>query len=113
MYSYEERVRAVELYLKLGKRLKETIRQLGGYPTKNSLKAWCDEFEKSGHLQKGYVRVKPKYSEKQKNLALEHYLDHGRCFTFTLRALGIPVARYCRRGLASAIRKPRNAWLVR
>jgi transposase-like protein len=62
MYSYEERVRAVELYLKLGKRIKATIRQLG-YPTKDSLKAWCDEFEKSGDLQKGYVRVKPKYSE--------------------------------------------------
>lgn len=29
MYSYEERVRAVELYLKLGKRIKATIRQLG------------------------------------------------------------------------------------
>ncbi len=46
MYSYEDRVRAVELYLKLGKRVKTTIRQLG-YPTKNSLKAWCEEFEKS------------------------------------------------------------------
>lgn len=50
MYSYEDRVRAVELYLKLGKRIKATIRQLG-YPTKNSLKAWCEEFEKSGELQ--------------------------------------------------------------
>ncbi|MDR7009879.1 transposase-like protein [Paraburkholderia strydomiana] len=87
MYSYEDRVRAVELYLKLGKRVKATIRQLG-YPTKNSLKAWCAEFESSGDLQKDYVRVKPKYSEEQKNLALEHYLNHGRCFSFTLRALG-------------------------
>uniref|UniRef100_E1T3Y8 Transposase n=1 Tax=Burkholderia sp. (strain CCGE1003) TaxID=640512 RepID=E1T3Y8_BURSG len=52
MYSYEERMRAVELYLKLGKPVKATIRQLG-YPTKNSLKAWCDELEMSGDLQKG------------------------------------------------------------
>ena len=36
MYSYEDRVRAVELYIKLGKRIAATIRQLG-YPTKNSL----------------------------------------------------------------------------
>ncbi len=91
MYSYEDRVRAVELYLKLGKRVKATIRQLG-YPTKNSLKAWCEEFEKSGDLQKEYVRVKPKYSEEQKNLALEHYVNHGRSFSFTLRALGYPQA---------------------
>ena len=39
MYSYEVRLRAVELYIKLGKRLKAVIRQLG-YPTKNSLRAW-------------------------------------------------------------------------
>ena len=35
MYSYEERVQAVRLYLKLGKRCKATLRQLG-YGIKNS-----------------------------------------------------------------------------
>ncbi len=35
MYSYADRLRAVELYTRLGKRLNATIRQLG-YPTKNS-----------------------------------------------------------------------------
>lgn len=29
MYSYDERMRAVELYIKLGKRVRATIRQLG------------------------------------------------------------------------------------
>lgn len=29
MYSYEERMRAVELYIKLGKRVRATIRELG------------------------------------------------------------------------------------
>jgi putative transposase len=32
MFSYEVRIRAVKLYVKLGKRLGATIRQLG-YPT--------------------------------------------------------------------------------
>lgn len=32
MYSYEERIRAVKLYIKLGGRLGATIRKLG-YPT--------------------------------------------------------------------------------
>ena len=100
MYSYEDRVRAVELYLKLGKRINATIRQLG-YPTKNSLKAWCEEFEKSGDMRKEYVRAKPKYSEEQKNLALEHYVNHGRCFSFTLRALGYP----CRQILTAWVRE--------
>jgi len=100
MYSYEDRLRAVELYLKLGKRIKATIRQLG-YPTKNSLKAWCEAFEKSGDLQNEYVRVKPKYSEEQKKLAVEHYVNHGRCFAFTLKALGYP----CRQILTAWVRE--------
>lgn len=45
MYSYEDRIRAVELYIKLGKRVRPTIRQLG-YPTKNSLKGW---YNPEGH----------------------------------------------------------------
>jgi putative transposase len=39
MYSSEDRLRAVRLYIKLGKRIQATIRQLG-YPTKNALKSW-------------------------------------------------------------------------
>lgn len=100
MYSYEDRVRAVELYLKLGKRSKATIRQLG-YPTKNSLKAWCDEFEQSGDLQKGYVRIKYKYSEEQKNAAIEHYFTHGRCLAFTIMTLGYP----CREMMLAWVRE--------
>ena len=34
MYLYEDRIRAVKLHIKLGKRTGLTIRQLG-YPTKN------------------------------------------------------------------------------
>ena len=34
MYPYEDRIRAVNLYIKLGKRIGGPIRQLG-YPTKN------------------------------------------------------------------------------
>jgi hypothetical protein len=38
MYSYADRLRAVELYMRFGKRLNATIRQLG-YPTKNAFRA--------------------------------------------------------------------------
>jgi hypothetical protein len=37
MYSYEDRLRAVQLYIKLDKRIGLTIHQLG-YPTENALK---------------------------------------------------------------------------
>ena len=37
MYAYEERIRAVQLYIKLGLRIGITRRKLS-YPTKNALK---------------------------------------------------------------------------
>ena len=89
MYSYEERLRAVELYIKLGKRPKVVICQLG-YPTKNSPRAWHEEFQNSGDLLASFVRRKSKYSDEQKSVAVEHYIDHGRCFAFTRKALGYP-----------------------
>ncbi|MGF6979746.1 transposase-like protein [Paraburkholderia sp. JPY465] len=76
MYSYEDRIRAVELYIKLGKRIAATIRQLG-YPTKNALKSWHREYERCHDLPARYVRSRPKYSAEQKKAAVEHYLNHG------------------------------------
>jgi putative transposase len=54
MYSYEDRVRAVKLYMQLGRRIAATIRQLG-YPTKNALKSWHREFERCRDLPMRYV----------------------------------------------------------
>lgn len=68
MYSYEDRLRAVQLYIKLGKRIGLTIRQLG-YPTKNALKTWYREYEQRQDLPAGYAR-QPRYSHKER--AVEH-----------------------------------------
>ena len=87
MYSYEERIRAVRPYIKLGKRIAATIRQLG-YPTKDSLKPWHREYKQSHDLRSSYVRSRWKYSFEQKKVAVDHYLNHGRCAAETLRALG-------------------------
>ena len=89
MYPYEDRIRAVKLYIKLGKRTGPTIRQLG-YPTKNALKSWHREYEHSRDLQVGYVRSRQKYSTEQKQAAVEHYFDHDRCIASTMKALGYP-----------------------
>lgn len=98
MYSYEDRLQAVRLYLKLGKRIGATIRQLG-YPTKNALKAWHREYEQCHDLRAGYVRLRQKYSAEQKTAAVDHYLRQGRCAAATLRALGYP----CRETLTAWI----------
>jgi putative transposase len=58
VYSYEDGMRAVELYIKLGERVGATIRQLG-YPTKNALKAWYQTYQVQRALPRGYVRLKP------------------------------------------------------
>jgi putative transposase len=89
MYSYEDRIRAVQLYIKLGKRIKATIRQLG-YPTKNALKSWHREYERQSDLPVGYAGRPPKYSQAQKQAAIAHYLTHDRCIAATMRALGYP-----------------------
>jgi len=96
MYSYEDRIRAVRLYIKLGKRTGATIRQLG-YPTKNALKSWHREYEQGGNLRVGHVGSSSKYSAEQKRVAVEHYLNHDRFLAGTRKALGYP----CRDTLAA------------
>ena len=96
MYSYEERISAVNLYIKLGKRLRVTICQLG-YPSKNTLLGWVREYDQSRELRAGYVRLNQKYSDQDKKAAVQHYFDHDRCITSTLRALGYPSRELLRR----------------
>ncbi len=88
MYSYEDRLRAVQLYIKLSKRIGLTFPHLG-YPTKNALKTWYREFEQRHELPAGYVHP-PRYSQAHKQRAVEHYLEHGRCIAATIKSLGYP-----------------------
>jgi putative transposase len=105
MYSNEDRVRAVELFIKLGKRVRATIRQLG-YPTKNALKGWHREYEQRLDLPVGYAGRGPKYSQAQKEAAVEHYLTHDRCIAAAMKALGYPgrgtLAAWVRQALPEA-----------
>ncbi len=95
MYSYEDRRRAVQLDIRLGKGVGLTIRQLG-YPTKNALRSWHREYEQRRELPAGYVR-QPKYAKAQKEQAVKHDLEIGRCLLVTIKALG-----YASRTLLSA-----------
>jgi transposase InsO family protein/transposase-like protein len=90
MYSYEDRIRAVKLYIRLGKRLSMTVRQLG-YPTTKALERWYRMYEQSHDLPADRICSKPKYSDEQKKTATDHYLSHGRCLAATVKALGYPV----------------------
>ena len=82
------RRRAVRIYIKLGKRVGLTIRQLG-YSTKNALKDWHMECEQRLDSPAGYVH-RPRHSQAHKVRAVEHDLRHGRCVPATIKALGYP-----------------------
>ena len=104
MYSYEDKIGAVELYIRLGMRVKATHRQLG-YPTKNALKGRYREHERRGDLAKGYRRA-PKYSMAQQQVAVGHFLHHGRCIDLTRRTLGYPCRSLLRSWVNERYREP-------
>ena len=88
MYSYEDRIRAVKLYEKYGKRAAAVIRELG-YPDRHVLAKWYQEYISEGTLKEKITR-KPKYTEEQRAAAIEFYLSHGKNMNLTIHVLGYP-----------------------
>ncbi|MBK4772814.1 MAG: IS3 family transposase [Pantoea sp. Morm] len=88
MHSYEDRIRAVELYFRYGKRLTVVVRELG-YPSVKQLGRWVRIFEEYGDLPRE-LKPRKRYSHAQKVAAVEHYLTHGGCLAYTRRAIGFP-----------------------
>jgi hypothetical protein len=82
MHSYKDRAQTVLLYLKLGKLIKETIRQL--VTDKKFLEGLLSSIRTLPRLRTGYVRAVPKYSVKQNHAAVDLYLDHDRCAAASL-----------------------------
>jgi len=113
MYSREERMRAIELYIKYDRCAADTVRELG-YPSTKTLRKWYRAYlreQESGIPWKGYSRRRPKYSSEQKAKAIEYYLEHGRNISRTIRALGYPsrmTLRAWRDELAPASRRSRS-----
>ncbi|XVN74063.1 IS3 family transposase IS1353 [Oligella sp. MSHR50489EDL] len=89
MYTHQEMLRAVKLYIQLNKRTALTIQTLG-YPTKNTLRSWYKTYLQSGDLPQGYIRHKQVFTEQQKAEAIQHYVENGRCMAHTIRCLGYP-----------------------
>ncbi|HCM4479886.1 TPA: IS3 family transposase [Salmonella enterica subsp. enterica serovar Java] len=88
MYSKAERLRAIELYFKFGRKITSVIRELG-YPTERNLRRWVQAWEASGGNISSLPR-KERYSDSQKQAAVDHYFTHGCCLAHTRRALGYP-----------------------
>lgn len=88
MHSYEDRIKAVELYYRYGKKTSVVVRELG-YPSTKQLGRWVRIYEETGDLPRD-LKPRERYSRAQKIAAVEHYLTHGGCLSFTRRAIGYP-----------------------
>ncbi|MCE1543065.1 IS3 family transposase [Enterobacter hormaechei] len=88
MFSYADKLRAVELYFKYGKKASRVVQELG-YPSTRQLRRWARIIQAGGVLPESVPR-KSRYTSEQKRAAVEHYLNHGCCLAFTRRSLGYP-----------------------
>lgn len=89
MYSHEERIRAVKLYIKYYKSAASVISELGYPKDSKSLVSWYKEYLEKGDLHENRINYN-KYTKEQRDIAVAHYLEHGKCCSRTVRALGYP-----------------------
>ena len=90
-YSKEQRDRAVDLYIRYERCAADVIHELG-YPSRGMLPVWYRERleeERTGRQSTRGKRYR-RYTDEQKQAAVEHYLGHGRRLKRTMRALGYP-----------------------
>jgi len=97
LYSHRARMRAVRLYIRYRRAALATIRELG-YPGGTMLRAWYRELVESGDLHQGY-RYKEKYSDEQRQRAVEHFCSHGHSIRKTIAFLGYPKPEALRKWL--------------
>jgi len=81
-------MRAIALYIQYDRSAARAIRELG-YPSRKALYGWCREYDRLGDLHNAYPE-KSRYSAKQKQAAVEYFLEHGRNISGTVRKLGYP-----------------------
>ena len=90
-YSKEQHDRAVDLYVRYERCAADVIHELG-YPSRGMLPVWYRERleeERTGRQSTRGKRYR-RYTDEQKQAAVEHYLGHGRRLKRTMRALGYP-----------------------
>lgn len=102
MYIYEQRMTAVKLYIKYCHKAAAVIRELG-YPNRHILVQWFKEYEATGDLHReSRLARKSKFSDKQKQTALQFYQDHGHSIALTINTLGYPEKSTFKRWLNEA-----------
>lgn len=111
MYSREERLKAIELYIRYERSAASVIHELG-YPDPRMLAKWYKAYleeQETGIIKEPNSRYL-RYTAEQKRIAVDYYLTRGRNLCRTVRALGYPsrdlLAQWCKE-LAPEARKKR------
>ena len=84
-------MKAVLLYIEYENSAADVIRELG-YPDRKSLVRWYKKYMtelETGVIYEGYKK-RPKYSNQEKETAVNYFMEHGRNYTRTVRKLGYP-----------------------
>ena len=89
MFTEEEKIRAIELYFKYGKKLAPVVRELG-YPSKRNLRRWIRSWEAGGGAKES-IRHKPRYTDEQKQVAVDIILTTAAAWRLPAELWVIPV----------------------
>ena len=88
MFTEEEKIRAIELYFKYGKKLAPVVRELG-YPSKRNLRRWIRSWEAGGGTKES-IRHKHRYSDEQNRLPLNIILTTAAAWRLPAEPWVIP-----------------------
>ena len=88
MYSYEERIQAVRIYINCGFNAAYAVQQLG-YPDATQLVRWYKEYTVNNDLHFKKKKYN-KYTDEEKRIAVSYFLSHGQNALKTVAELGYP-----------------------
>ena len=89
MYSLKDKKKAVDLLIKYDYAYTQVMRELGYPNSRTTLTKWNKELKETGKLKVRYQR-RSRYSDNEKIDAVNHYLEHGRNISGTIRQIGYP-----------------------
>ena len=105
MYNYEQRMKAIETYLRT-QSVSKTIQELG-YPSSKEFYKWLHEYEQNGELHK--ERVKPEriyYTEEEIATAVQFYHENKGSYQDAADKLGYPSSAQLRLWVKKAEKEP-------
>jgi transposase-like protein len=66
-----------------------TVIRESEHPYRRALRNWYEEYLQDGNIHQGYVK-KTKFSEDEKEIAVNYYLENGKSVSTAVKKLGYP-----------------------